>query len=85
MAVIILLAAVTAPSGVAAPPLTKNATGCSLVEESKPTARGCLPGAGECYDCLHSDSGGIMECYEYPSGEIAGCEPFDIGREPYVI
>lgn len=76
---VLLLSAATALSGRAQPYGTKNATGCSLEDESRPSARGCIAGAAECYDCLHSDSAGIVECYEYPSGEIAGCEPFGGG------
>jgi hypothetical protein len=75
MIAVLLLSTATALSGMVAPYSTKG-IGCSLEDDSKPTARGCLAGSAECYDCLHSDSAGIVECYEYPTGEIAGCEPF---------
>jgi hypothetical protein len=81
---ILLLSVAGTLSGMATPPNTKNAEGCSLVDEAKPSARGCIGGSGECYDCLHSDSGGIVECYEWPDGEIADCKPFNPGAPDQV-
>jgi hypothetical protein len=82
LAVLLLLVATTL-GGMTEPRVAKNATGCSLEDESRPSPRGCLDGSGGCYDCLYSSGGGIIECWETPGGDIGGCQPFDPGRDPF--
>ncbi len=55
----------------------KNATGCSLEEDTRPAPGGCRDApSGNCYDCLHSDPYGIIECAESPDGTELYCRPF---------
>jgi hypothetical protein len=70
-----LLLAVTMLGGMPRSHAIKNATGCSY-ETGRPTLFGCRGVSGDCYECLHSDPFGIIECFESPDGAIMYCRPF---------
>lgn len=75
IATLALLLAATSLGGMSTPAPLKNATGCSLEEDAKPSARGCIFGAAGCYDCGYSDPFGIIQCFENIDGTIAYCQP----------
>jgi hypothetical protein len=66
----------TALGGITTARQVKNAEGCSLDEDSRPSRGGCEGGGHGCYDCLYSDPAGIIECFESPDGDTMVCQPF---------
>lgn len=74
-----LILTATAVYGLISPQPGKNASGCSLVEDARPGGNGCVGMIGSnCYECLHSDPFGFIECFESPDGGVIYCRPFQI-------
>jgi hypothetical protein len=72
---LLLVLAATALSALGTPLPRKNATGCSLEEDSRPSSDGCTGRGFGCYDCGYSDPYGIIQCFENIDGTIAYCKP----------
>jgi hypothetical protein len=51
-------------------PASKNASGCSRVDNTHAAQTGCAGSGSGCYDCYYSGGGGVTHCYE-------NIDPFD--------
>jgi len=66
--------AVTAVSLLLPTDVSCDASGCSRVDNTTPTAYGCAPRSGSaCYECYYSQGGGTSMCFESVSGSLSYC------------
>jgi hypothetical protein len=72
---ILMLLLAASQSGMANPRQSKDATGCTLVEDTRPSWYGCIwtMARMNCYSCTYSDDRGLTDCWESPDGEIQYC------------
>lgn len=56
----------------------KNASACTLREETIPTPDGCTFGSESCYVCDYTNQYGTYRCYEAPDpADATYCSPID--------
>lgn len=59
-------------------PERKNASACTLREETIPTPDGCTFGSESCYVCDYTNQYGTYRCYEAPDpADATYCSPID--------